>query len=201
MKRVKRDGGLKRREFLKMSLAAAGAATLGAGVSAPAIGQQTRTIRFGHMLPTDQIHHKAIAMFGEELAKLSSNKMKVEIFPSSQLGSIAEMLQSVQAGSLTMSMAVPAWYSSFMKPLDAFTQHRMGAMEVLNPLRSQVEGVAARAEGVPAEVAVPVPVQIGAVVLLEGKAPPAETLLASGNLRVIKHDALTGWCQRLHLVS
>ena len=63
MKRVKRDGGLKRREFLKMSLAAAGAATLGAGVSAPAIGQQTRTIRFGHMLPTDQIHHKAIAMF------------------------------------------------------------------------------------------------------------------------------------------
>ena len=113
MKRVKRDGGLKRREFLKMSLAAAGAATLGAGVSAPAIGQQTRTIRFGHMLPTDQIHHKAIAMFGEELAKLSSNKMKVEIFPSSQLGSIAEMLQSVQAGSLTMSMAVPAWYSSF----------------------------------------------------------------------------------------
>ena len=29
---------------------------------------------------------------------------------------IPEMLQSVQAGSLSMSMAVPAWYSSFMKP-------------------------------------------------------------------------------------
>ena len=60
-------------------------------------------------------------MFGDELAKLSGNKFKLEIFPSSQLGSIAEMMQSVQAGSLTMSMAVPAWYSSFAKPLDAFT--------------------------------------------------------------------------------
>ena len=141
MKRVKRDGGLKRREFLKMSLAAAGAATLGAGVSAPAIGQQTRTIRFGHMLPTDQIHHKAIAMFGDELAKLSSNKMKVEIFPSSQLGSIAEMLQSVQAGSLTMSMAVPAWYSSFMKPLDAFTlPYIVGSEERLRPALDGVLG-------------------------------------------------------------
>src|SRR5256886_8443165 len=133
MKRVKRDVGLKRREFLKMSLAAAGAATLGAGVSTPAIGQQTRTIRFGHMLPTDQIHHKAIAMFGDELAKLSSNKMKVEIFPSSQLGTIPEMLQSVQAGSLTMSMAVPAWYSSFMKTVDAFTlPHMVGSAERLH---------------------------------------------------------------------
>ena len=35
----------------------------------PAIGQATKTIRFGHMLPTDQIHHKAIVMFGDELAQ------------------------------------------------------------------------------------------------------------------------------------
>ncbi len=129
MKQAKRIVPTRRREFLKMSLAAGGAAALGMGLSAPAIGQQARTIRFGHMLPTDQIHHKAIVMFGDELAKLSSNKMKVEIFPSSQLGSIPEMLQSVQAGSLTMSMAVPAWYSSFMKPLDAFTLPYMVASQ------------------------------------------------------------------------
>ena len=94
----------------------------GVGCGAPRIAHsRAKTLRFGHMLPTDQIHHKAIAMFADEIAKLSANKIKVEIFPSSQLGSIPEMLQSVQAGSLTMSMAVPAWYSSFMKPVDAFT--------------------------------------------------------------------------------
>jgi len=114
MKQAKRD-------FLKMSLAAGGAAALGIGVSAPALGQATKTIRFGHMLPADQIHHKAIVVFADEIARQSGNRIKVEIFPSSQLGTISEMLQSVQAGSLTMSMAVPAWYSSFMKPVDAFT--------------------------------------------------------------------------------
>ena len=133
MKKVKRNASARRREFLKRSLAAGVGATLGMGLGAPAIGQPARTIRFGHMLPTDQIHHKAIVMFGEELAKLSSNRMKVEIFPSSQLGTIPEMLQSVQAGSLTMSMAVPAWYSSFMKPVDAFTlPYMVGSEERLH---------------------------------------------------------------------
>ena len=40
-------------------------------------------------------------MFGDEVNKLSDKKFKVDIFPASQLGTIAEMLQSVQAGSLT----------------------------------------------------------------------------------------------------
>ncbi len=113
-----RDEGMGRRDFLRMSLAGGAVA---AGLAGPATAQGTKIIRFGHMLPTDQIHHKAVALFGDEMAKLSGGKIKVEIFPSSQLGTISEMLQSVQAGSLTMSMAVPAWYSSFMKPVDAFT--------------------------------------------------------------------------------
>ena len=47
--------------------------------------------------------------------------MKVEVYPDSQLGTIPEMLSAMQVGSLQMTMAVPAWYSKFMKPLDAFT--------------------------------------------------------------------------------
>jgi tripartite ATP-independent transporter DctP family solute receptor len=106
-----------RRRFLSLSLA--GAASL--GVAAPAIAQRARTLRFGSMLPADSIYHKAILLFAEELAKLSSGRLKVEAFPNSQLGSIPEMLSAVQVGSLPMSMAVPAWYSRFMKPIDAFT--------------------------------------------------------------------------------
>src|SRR5260370_41039677 len=117
MRRVKRNVPGRRREFLKRSLAAGVGATLGMGLGAPAIGQPARTIRFGHMLPTDQIHHKAIVMFGEELAKLSSNRMKVEIFPSSQLGTIPEMLQSVQPGPSPRSTAVPPSSRSCPKTL------------------------------------------------------------------------------------
>lgn len=126
--------GVKRRDFLKRSLATGAVAALGAGVHAPAIGQSAKTLRFGHMLPPNQIHSRAVQMFADELARLSSNKLKVEIFPSSQLGSISEMLQSVQAGSLSMTMAVPAWYSNFMKPLDVFTlPYLVASAERLKP--------------------------------------------------------------------
>ncbi len=111
--------GLSRRHFLKLSAATGAAAAMGA--HALAMAQQVRTWRFGHMMPPDSIYHKAIVMFADQVAKLSSNKIKVDIFPSSQLGSISDMLRSVQAGSLTMTMAVPAWYGNFVKPLDVFT--------------------------------------------------------------------------------
>jgi C4-dicarboxylate-binding protein DctP len=136
--RPKREGRVARRDFLKAGLAGGAAVALGGGVAAPAIAQGAKTLRFGHMLPPNQIHSQAVQMFATELGKLSSGKMKVEIFPSSQLGSISEMLQSVQAGSLSMTMAVPAWYGNFMKPLDAFTLPYLIASS--DKLRPALEG-------------------------------------------------------------
>ncbi len=131
-KSEKRPGTVARRDFIKLSLATGAAATL--GISAPAIAQAPKTLKFGHMLPTDTIYHKATAMFAAEVGKLSGGKIKVDIFPSSQLGGIAEMMQSVQAGSLTMSMAVPAWYSNFIKPIDAFTlPYMVSSVDKLQP--------------------------------------------------------------------
>jgi C4-dicarboxylate-binding protein DctP len=108
---------LGRRNVLASTLAMGATASL----AAPAIAQRARVLRYGSMLPADSIYHRACVMFGDELAKLSSGKLKVEVYPDSQLGTIPEMLSSVQTGSLQMTMAVSAWYSKFMKPLDAFT--------------------------------------------------------------------------------
>ena len=108
-----------RRDFLKIG--AAGAATLGLPSVGRAQQPRTRAMRFGHMLPQETVYHKAIVMFAEETNKLSGGKMKIDVYPSSQLGSIPEMLSQLKVGTLTMSMAVPAWYSNFMKPIDAFT--------------------------------------------------------------------------------
>jgi len=105
---------LSRRSVLASTLATV-------GLAAPAIAQRARVLRFGSMLPADSIYHRACVMFGDELAKLSSGKLKIEVYPDSQLGTIPEMLSSVQVGSLQMTMAVSAWYSKFIKPLDAFT--------------------------------------------------------------------------------
>lgn len=106
---------LTRRTVLGSTLAA------GAGLAAPAIAQRARVLRYGSMLPADSIYHRACVMFGDELAKLSSGKLKIEVYPDSQLGTIPEMMSAVQTGSLQMTMAVSAWFSKFMKPLDAFT--------------------------------------------------------------------------------
>ena len=96
-------------------------AGMATGLAAPAIGQRARVLRYGSMLPADSIYHRACVMFGDELAKLSSGKLKIEVYPDSQLGTIPEMMSSVQTGTLQMTMAVSAWFSKFMKPLDAFT--------------------------------------------------------------------------------
>ncbi len=112
--------GLGRRQFLKVAAAgAAGAATLGLGM--PALAQAPRTIRFGSPQPAASLYNKAIVMFADEAAKLSGGKIKVEVFPGSELGGVAEMLSSVQAGALGMTIAVPAWYSNYIKPMDLFT--------------------------------------------------------------------------------
>ena len=67
-----------RRRIVASTLAAAGVAT---GLAAPAIGQRARVLRYGSMLPADSIYHRACVMFGDELAKLSSGKLKIEVYP------------------------------------------------------------------------------------------------------------------------
>ena len=121
MKDISKTGkAIQRRQFLKLSAGVGAAATL--GVSAPAIAQGVKTFKFGHMMPANEnLYHRAIMMFADEVSKLSDKKLKIDVFPASQLGPIPEMLQSVQAGAQTFGLAVPAWYSNFFKPIDAFT--------------------------------------------------------------------------------
>src|SRR5690606_6026157 len=87
---------LDRRNLLRLGATAAAAAAGVSGLAAPAIGQSPRRLRYGHMVPPGAVYHEAIKRFGDELAALSSNKFRLQIFPSSQLGPISEMLQSVQ---------------------------------------------------------------------------------------------------------
>jgi C4-dicarboxylate-binding protein DctP len=110
---------MKRRNLLRLSLAAGAAASL--GVSPRSSAQKVRVLRFGSPQPVESTYHEAMMLFASEVGKLSGGKMKVETFPNSQLGTIKEMLGAVQLGTLSMSMAVPAWYSNFIKQMDVFT--------------------------------------------------------------------------------
>ncbi len=108
-----------RRKLMTASLAAGGAAW--AGLAAPAIAQPVRVLRYGNQIQEGTVYNDACLLFAAELGKLSSGKLKVEVYPNSQLGPIAAMLSATQMGSLAMVQSSPAWYSPFMKPIDTFT--------------------------------------------------------------------------------
>lgn len=134
----KKGAGIGRRDALKLIAAGASVAAGIGGLAAPAIAQSARTLRYGHMVPTTTVYHEAITIFGNELAALSGNKLKLSIFPSSQLGPISEMLQSVHSGVLDFSMAVPAWYSSFTPALNVFALPYL--VESQDHLRQALDG-------------------------------------------------------------
>ena len=109
--------GLRRRGFLGASLAAAASP-----LAAPALAQgRQRALRFGSPMPTNSSYHQAMIDFSEELAKLSNNRLKVELFPNAQLGGLKDMLTAVQLGTQSMLITVPAWYSNFIKQMDVLT--------------------------------------------------------------------------------
>jgi tripartite ATP-independent transporter DctP family solute receptor len=128
-----------RRSLMTMPLGAVLASTL----AAPAIAQRARVLRLGSPQPVESNYHRAATLFASEVGKLSGNKLRVEVFPNSQLGSINSMLSSVQVGSLSMSLAVPAWYSSLIKQMNVFTlPFIVGAPDKLRPALDGALGAA-----------------------------------------------------------
>ena len=65
--------------------------------------QTYKTLRLGHGLDVSHSVHKAMVKMGEDLEKLSDGKLKLEIYPSQQLGTERQCLELLQIGSLDMT--------------------------------------------------------------------------------------------------
>ncbi len=130
-----RHGGITRRRFL--ASAAASAAVV--GVPAIVRAQRVRTLRFGGPVQVGTTYHKAMEVFADEVGKLSGGKMKVELFPNYQLGSIKDMLTNTQLGTTqSIGMAVPAWFSGYAKQIDVFSLPFL--IHSLDKLRAALDG-------------------------------------------------------------
>ncbi|HMB64412.1 MAG TPA: TRAP transporter substrate-binding protein [Eudoraea sp.] len=62
-----------------------------------------RTLRLGHGLDVSHSVHKAMVKMGEDLLERSDGKLRLEIYPSQQLGTERECLELLQIGSLDMT--------------------------------------------------------------------------------------------------
>ncbi|WP_211297866.1 TRAP transporter substrate-binding protein [Prolixibacter denitrificans] len=75
--------------------------------------QKVTVLKLGHSLaPTNSVH-KAMVYMGKRLEKLSGGTMKLEIYPSSQLGGESQCLELLQIGSLAMTKVSAAALEGF----------------------------------------------------------------------------------------
>jgi tripartite ATP-independent transporter DctP family solute receptor len=60
------------------------------------------TARLGHVMQTTHFEHIAFVQLAEDVARRSNGKIKIELFPASQLGSEREQTEQVNLGALEM---------------------------------------------------------------------------------------------------
>jgi len=80
----------------------------------------TKTIKLAHGLDINHPVHKAMELMGEELQKKSDGKLKLEIYPSQQLGSERQCLELLQIGSLGMTKVSAAVMENFAPDMKVF---------------------------------------------------------------------------------
>lgn len=78
-------------------------------------------LKLGHALDTGHSVHKAMVYIDERLAYYSNGKMRVEIYPSGQLGSERELVELLQIGSLAMTKVSSSPLESFVPEMKIFS--------------------------------------------------------------------------------
>ncbi len=74
----------------------------------------TTIIKLAHGLDITHPVHKGMAFMAEELARISEGHMKVEIYPSGQLGSERQLLELLQIGSVDITKVSASAVENFI---------------------------------------------------------------------------------------
>lgn len=78
-------------------------------------------LKLGHALDTGHVVHKGMVHMAERLDFYSNGKMKIEIYPSGQLGSERELVELLQIGSLAMTKVSSSPLESFVPEMKIFS--------------------------------------------------------------------------------
>lgn len=81
---------------------------------------KTKTIKIAHGLDINHSVHKAMLAMGKDLEERSGGKMKLQIYPSQQLGSERECLELLQIGSLDMTKVSVGVMENFAPKMKVF---------------------------------------------------------------------------------
>lgn len=141
-----------RRAGLGWSLAGA----LLASLPAAAFAQKTVEWRYGHMNPPTSAAGLQAQWLAEAIAKHSDGKVKVSVYPSSQLGKLQELAEAVSTGSIALSHNTAAGIGSLHEPFAALdtpylyrdVDHLMKVVDVDSPVMKKLNDGLVKAAGV-----------------------------------------------------
>ncbi len=104
------------RAIPKTELIAAAALLLGACTGAPDV----TVIKLGHGLDAAHSVHQAMVFMGERLEDKSDGTMRIDVYPSQQLGTERELLELLQIGSVGMTKVSSAALEGFVPEYKVF---------------------------------------------------------------------------------
>jgi len=81
----------------------------------------TIVLKLGHVLDTGHSVHQGMVYMSERLDDYSDGTMRIDIYPSSQLGSERELVELVQIGSLAMTKVSAAPLEAFVPAMQVFS--------------------------------------------------------------------------------
>lgn len=81
---------------------------------------QIRVLKLAHALDTTHPVHKGMVYMAERLAEKSGGRMRVDIYPSGQLGAERDLIELLQIGSLAMTKVSTAPLETFVPEMKIF---------------------------------------------------------------------------------
>lgn len=94
-------------------------AACGLGGGTPAAAADV-TLKLGHAVFQSHPNHDTAVRFKEAVERLSNGSVKVQIYPSRQLGDVKELMEGVQFGTVDMTVNATSALSSLVPAIDAF---------------------------------------------------------------------------------
>ncbi|HWK21767.1 MAG TPA: TRAP transporter substrate-binding protein [Ureibacillus sp.] len=100
----------------------------------------TKTFKIAHVVQESHVWNATAGKFGEELSKLSDGRLNVDIYPASQLGAEADMVQQIETGAIDFGFMTNAYMSTREDSLNGwFMPYLFSSLEEAVAMRDSEE--------------------------------------------------------------
>ncbi len=101
------------KKFLRSAALTIGLGAFSLALSGQAVAKDKIVLKAGHVVSTANSGHLALEYMGKQLSEKTDGRITIEIFPSAQLGSERELVESIQLGNVDMTFVSSAVLGSF----------------------------------------------------------------------------------------